>query len=195
MLLLRQRAGHRLDLVGWAVNEGYVACVLGRRGVLPRQTWLPALALVFVSACSSAQAESRVAASTSLPTCKSSYSVLGTATRGKETESVAGVVFTDRKPLECKLARPDDRVAVSFNDTATDPSTGCTYRIARFDKTTRAVIGSQQILSCGNPQLHFEVAATPDSANPACRGLSPIIVDPKMVVNPSKPTSSFVCPY
>jgi hypothetical protein len=126
-------------------------------------------------------------AAMTMNTCGNSYTVVGAIYDGEEAESIDNYVFTDREPFECALASATQTVVFSFNSSATDPVTGCTYNIVRKHKATGLTLGATETLECGDLERHYEVIATPATGDPDCSGLSVIDVDPK--INITKSTS------
>jgi hypothetical protein len=117
-----------------------------------------------------------------MPTCASSYNVVGAVYDGDETESIDNVVFTDHDPFECEMVSVTQSVNFVFNTSSTDPVTGCTYNIVRKHKTTGVNLSTTETLECGDRKRHYEVIATPLTADPDCSGLPIIYVDPKINV-------------
>lgn len=142
------------------------------------------LACSLTIACTTAQAEqdAPLAAASLLPTCNSTYQVVGVVSGGVETESILGTVFTDSSPFECTLASSTQAVTFNFNASSTDLTTGCEYDLVRETKVGEVVLDSAEVLDCANAEIHYGVVATPRVGDSDCNGLRRIVVDPKVVL-------------
>ncbi len=112
--------------------------------------------------------------------CANAYDVVGAVRSGVLTESINGQSFTDTAPFECVLLAATQQVVFSFNDSSTDPTSGCKYTLTYT--VDGSPMSSPQTLNCPNPALAFTTTATPDSGDPKCDGKPTIVLDPKIVL-------------
>lgn len=120
--------------------------------------------------------DNAVADDSSVSDCTSSYSVVGAVASAVLSESIDGVVFTDSSPFQCRLKNSNQSVQFSFNDSATDASSGCDYALTY--KSGGEEFSGTQTLNCTNASLEFTVTGTPNATNKKCDGLGPISEDP-----------------